>query len=1768
MRWTVLVTSFFTYSLVAQVQVSVVLREPLPAAISAWQEDPTLIRIIITAPPGTPAYPQSIVGFELRDIQTSRIIARSKNGHPQQPRINIPAGPATLVLTGRDIVHQQAVYIDPSIEAQTAATGFLPEGRYEFCTQLYDQYLRPIAATGVLCPTTSLATPDPPVLLSPADSSRLSTTTPLFTWAPAQPMLGSVLYRLRIAPLYPRQDRRSALERNPPVVEQTLTTTAWQYLPTAPPFSLYPDAEAFVWQVQAITPDGRPAARNEGKSAIFLFYPPSLTPTRERPETERRAPGTVGTVDQPSSDTVFITHIRLGGGFIMRLHTPIRCKIGTSCSIGPDTGFIFIPWLGDTLVAPFGTITVSVPTPPNIPQLSSGTIITTAVKERLLRSGAAVVNHVLRILQWEFTPSTARAKARALVDWSSVNFGCRTVDSIELGWQPVSLVGLPPLRIKLPTAWNCSGEGMLLGSCFQAKFDSIIVHARFDTLPPRSFTGHLTLGGQLQISCLNPPVTAYFYLRLDRGGADFVVTLISPVRNTGILGTPLRISLDTLVLDLASDTNPPGFPPSGTCSFSDWSSPNWRGLWLPSVRLSVLIGDNDTTTFLVHHVVAEDIGGQLKLSLSARNFSGDTIRLAGFRVRLDSVYARWCRGTFSQFAFRGLILLPSTLSKPATWAQLDSLYLRLTCDASWNWIGSLDIYGHIQLDFGTFARLTLQNGQLVKVGPGSGYIEFGNIRLTMPANGSNSLAFNGLRIWHDGRVELGGAEGWIHVASWANLTVAGITVQAQEVGLGYHLPTGSCSGTKKRWWIGISGGVSIDAASGLPGGSNGVRVRRLRIYDDLCISSEGVGVDVSVSGVFSIRGDLQWGTITYGSGSGSVQAQGLRGTLSGRFTCLGGLEAQVDFALGSAGTPAYRFWFIQGAAVVPGGVPIVPGVFHLVGGTIGAGWHVRLDPVNHSQISEASGIVPPPPLVPDPGSNLLLRGGLIFADASLQFYRLTVTGTVAIGSSTQLGIDGGIVILPALNLVRGTASATVSIINGRLQPPISLSGGAEVRLLRIPVFSAGFNSSFTPGSGSCFQVGPLQRQWILADLDANVGTDILGIEVVAKAYAQLAGYLRLCPTEGSFTTNFGGAGVVGVKLQVAKIGTVPFHFALSYNLGLCGFYFFRIQRSANQYTARAKLGGALEVTANFDQSGFLSWGWKGTQAADHLQGFYCGSGNWVDLSQHWRHCRKQDKCDKEAVKCRQVSVTLQARGIFDGQITIPRTCFTVAGRQVCLPKLHETSISAQYGYYGYGRFNNREGAKKGGPLGTVAEQLSCTSLLNEAQNWTNQNVSEQQPPALITSSTPGRGQTGVPVTQLLSVQLGAPADGTSWSSGGNGLRQWQLRNLSVQLQELGMGNPRQVNIRQHLSGSSTLEIRPTLQRGGVVFPTILMPNTRYRLIVEADFWARNPDGSQSPVTPRSRDTVEFTTGTVEGLTFIIRSSVVQHFRNTSLTFTPGDIHLYSAHNGAEQLWVPLQFGRDLWLRIRDGAGRTYEWRGPLTTLIRGVTPLWVSGIPFGVRLQWDTLQLQPRVVSNEGGYFILPNSFTFTLINAKKAGSAANRPDTADRLLDGLPSEVDRWTWIRFPSAEERQLGLSTRVRWKSSVTAPEVDGVQAHPSIPGAHTVYTVHLHNVGPTKLLAGTPFWIIVRRNMSGTIIESRTPWYLPKALGTGHSIPISVTVPTEAGFQGASIWILPRFPFHELDNSDNCVDTGMGAGCAQCHIPPGCGIIPVPIGTGEQ
>ncbi len=278
-----LMTLFFAEMASAQLSATLNIRTPAPPQLSTWINDRTVVQLIVINR-GSAALPNCRASFFIRNIENQNIIARSNDNSAAVPRFTIPAGVSTTTFFGRDLVSEQAVDYDQRLISTAVATNSIPEGNYEFCVKILDQTGRTLAE--VPCRTFTVLIPDPPTIVSPADNAELlSQAPPTFVWTPVQ-FVGNVRYNLKIAPLFAGQNRRQAIESNPPLVNQSgIVGTSFFYNPSLPSFSLYAQAIGWVWQVQAVDTRGVPVTRNEGRSEIGAFKFKAPAPAAQRPLT-------------------------------------------------------------------------------------------------------------------------------------------------------------------------------------------------------------------------------------------------------------------------------------------------------------------------------------------------------------------------------------------------------------------------------------------------------------------------------------------------------------------------------------------------------------------------------------------------------------------------------------------------------------------------------------------------------------------------------------------------------------------------------------------------------------------------------------------------------------------------------------------------------------------------------------------------------------------------------------------------------------------------------------------------------------------------------------------------------------------------------------------------------------------------------------------------------------------------------------------------------------------------------------------------------------------------------------------------------------------------------------------------------------------------------------------------------------------------------------------------------------------------------------------
>lgn len=283
--------------------VSTIIRTPTPASLTVWQNDPTVVRVVITNP-GTTVYPNCYITFTARNVETNKILAQTKPNAPASPRFTIPAG--GVVVNGRNVVSVDAVDLDASFRTIVTTTNSFPEGVYEVCVKV-------VSGTGAVlgsapCVLATILVPDPPTLISPALNAELTKNagfTPVtFNWTPVQSLGGIVRYTLRVSPMFKGQTPRFAAENNPALLLRSgLVSTNYVYLPSDPAFSLYTNATGWAWQVQALDALGNPYTRNEGRSEIFSFKfkpaagnPPAYNPVGSNPPAYTPPPTVLNTL--------------------------------------------------------------------------------------------------------------------------------------------------------------------------------------------------------------------------------------------------------------------------------------------------------------------------------------------------------------------------------------------------------------------------------------------------------------------------------------------------------------------------------------------------------------------------------------------------------------------------------------------------------------------------------------------------------------------------------------------------------------------------------------------------------------------------------------------------------------------------------------------------------------------------------------------------------------------------------------------------------------------------------------------------------------------------------------------------------------------------------------------------------------------------------------------------------------------------------------------------------------------------------------------------------------------------------------------------------------------------------------------------------------------------------------------------------------------------------------------------------------------------------
>ncbi|MEO0857289.1 MAG: hypothetical protein AAFY55_10605, partial [Bacteroidota bacterium] len=254
-----------------EVTLDIRVADPLPRDLQAWEDDPTLLRATVRNTTGED-FDDLRFAFTLTGDRRG-LVAQTIDGHPAQPRISLGAR-ETRVLTWPEFGGaEESIDIESSLIDEVARDG-IPEDFYELCVTIFDFGNGPpreVGGTGDLCVVFTVEEPDPPELVVPLNGEAVQPPTPIFTWAfLPRPGAAGLSYRLTIKPLFEGQTSTDAIVANPVLFDEEIPTTTYIYRPSDAPFDLFPLAESFVWQVQALQ-FGEPYGRNRGLSPVGTF---------------------------------------------------------------------------------------------------------------------------------------------------------------------------------------------------------------------------------------------------------------------------------------------------------------------------------------------------------------------------------------------------------------------------------------------------------------------------------------------------------------------------------------------------------------------------------------------------------------------------------------------------------------------------------------------------------------------------------------------------------------------------------------------------------------------------------------------------------------------------------------------------------------------------------------------------------------------------------------------------------------------------------------------------------------------------------------------------------------------------------------------------------------------------------------------------------------------------------------------------------------------------------------------------------------------------------------------------------------------------------------------------------------------------------------------------------------------------------------------------------------------------------------------------------
>ena len=258
-----LISYLFTYSVSAQISVTMNISYPAPTYLSDWNNSKAgLVTVVLNSP----RQQESILVKFRTQLQNSNgtLIAASKDATARV--YTIPAG-ATSYTLDKALQLDNLQFFDGSIINKIQTSGKLPADNYTLCIELLNS-LNDINLTKLpVCRPFVQINYQLPFLLLPNDKVWLDATIAqsliTFRWSSLVPMnKEGVVYRLQVFEVLDGQNSMQALRSNQPILETQVKGTTqyfWQ------PGLNFNDStgHVFIWTVQTLDAKGLPVSSND-----------------------------------------------------------------------------------------------------------------------------------------------------------------------------------------------------------------------------------------------------------------------------------------------------------------------------------------------------------------------------------------------------------------------------------------------------------------------------------------------------------------------------------------------------------------------------------------------------------------------------------------------------------------------------------------------------------------------------------------------------------------------------------------------------------------------------------------------------------------------------------------------------------------------------------------------------------------------------------------------------------------------------------------------------------------------------------------------------------------------------------------------------------------------------------------------------------------------------------------------------------------------------------------------------------------------------------------------------------------------------------------------------------------------------------------------------------------------------------------------------------------------------------------------------------------